>query len=125
MGWREALTHLCAMKVWAQQVPEEFREEGIKMWQSKVKANKKPATITLERKRNDFADDISDGVEDQDEKESSGGKSGSKGDTISRRPTRGRTTHATTVVTSLARVRQTGEKSTSVGTALKAVTKEQ
>ena len=49
------------MKVWAQQVPEEFREEAVKTWQSNVEANKKPATITLESKRKDVTVDMSYG----------------------------------------------------------------
>ena len=55
------MTHPHAMKVWVQQTPEEYRAKEMKMWESKVKANKRPAMITPKRKRKEFADNGSDG----------------------------------------------------------------
>ena len=125
MSGGEALTHLHVMKAWAQQVSEEFREEAIKTWQSKFKANKKPATVTPKWKRKEVADDMRDGAEYQEEKEISGGESESERDDSLRRPTRGRKTHSVTVVTLPVRARQTGDKPLLVGAALKAIAKEQ
>ena len=38
MGGRETMTCFHAMKLWAQQSPEKYTEEAMKMWKSKVKA---------------------------------------------------------------------------------------
>ena len=77
MDKRELMTHLHAMKLWAQQASEEYREEEMKMRESKVNAKKRPATITLKRKRKEITDNRSDGGEEPGEEKNSGGESDS------------------------------------------------
>ena len=119
------MQHLHAMKVWAQQEPVEFREEAMKMSRSKAKANKTPATGTPKRKRKYAVDNVSDREDDHEDNESSVGESESEGDNISRRPTRGRKTHKTALVTPATKARQTGEEPALVGARLYAISKEQ
>ena len=60
MDKRELVTHLNAMQLWAEQAPEELTAEVMNMWKSKVKAKKRPATITPKRmKHRDVTQDKS------------------------------------------------------------------
>ena len=75
MDRKEIMKHLYAMRKWAQEVPQEFREGGMNMLQANTAACETPATITPKRKRKEVANDAMDGEDDQEDLETVGSES--------------------------------------------------